>query len=249
MNALRMRQTILDLSDAKEIFDGIVKHWRNSNQSLTGAGIVLKGDYTVFSFELAIEQFELLGTSIETVVQQRDRASENLWLYKTNMREIMQRFAFLVRGLHPEYVKDLPALPDVRSHEAKFMASVDKTQIVWKRINRVSPIIMPDGTTLEAFVQGINVIRLAFKARERAFAQERHQRSIRRQHHQTLINRAVQYRSLVLGTFGEESVLSKTLPYLWPRQDRTKKPKPVVEQKLEVVDGDQANELQNLQAI
>ena len=93
------------------------------------------------------------------------------------------------------------------------------------------------------------MIRAAFKARERAFAQERHQRSIRRQHHQTLINRAVQYRSLVLGTFGEESVLSKTLPYLWPKQDRTKKPKPVMEQRLEVVENEQAMDLQSLQVI
>jgi hypothetical protein len=244
-----MRQTILDISDAKEIFEGIAKHWRNSNQSLTGSGILLKGDYNVTTFEQAVEQFEQLGMSIDAIVEQRDRASENLWLYKTNMRAIMQRFAFLVRGLHPDYAKDLPALPDVRSNEAKFMASVDKTQTVWRRINRVSPIIMPDGTTLEAFIQGITVIRLAFKARERAFAQERHQRSIRRQHHQTLINRAVQYRSIVLGTFGEESVLSKTLPYLWPKQDRTKKPKANVEQRLEVIDGDQTLDLQNLQVI
>ena len=244
-----MRQTILDISDAKEIFEGIAKHWRNSNQSLTGPGIVLKGDYNITAFEQAVEQFDQLGTTIDTIVEQRDRASENLWLYKTNMRAVMQRFAFLVRGLHPDYAKDLPALPDVRSNEAKFMASVDKTQMVWRRINRVHPIIMPDGTTLEAFTQGINVIRLAFKARERAFAQERHQRSIRRQHHQTLINRAVQYRSLVLGTFGEESVLSKTLPYLWPKQDRTKKPKPVVEQKLEIVENDQDLDIQNLQVI
>ena len=244
-----MRQTILDLSDAKEIFEGIAQHWKNSNQSLLGSGIVLKGEYSVVLFEQGLEQFDQLGASIDLIVEQRDRASENLWLYKTNMRAIMQRFAFLVRGLHPDYAKDLPALPDVRSHEAKFMASVDKTHLVWKRINRVSPIVMPDGTALEAFVQGINVIRAAFKARERAFAQERHQRSVRRQHHQSLINRAVQYRSLVLGTFGEESVLSKTLPYLWPKQDRSKKSKPFIEQKLEVVEGDQATDVQNLQVI
>ncbi len=244
-----MRQTILDISDAKEIFEGIGKHWRNSNQSLSGSGIVLKGDFNIAAFETGVEQFEHLGSTIDAIVEQRDRASENLWLYKTNMRAIMQRFGFLVKGLHPDYAKDLPALPDVRSNEAKFMASVDKTQLVWKRINRVSPIVMPDGTSLDAFTQGINVIRAAFKARERAFAQERHQRSIRRQHHQALINRAVQYRSLVLGTFGEESVMSRTLPYLWPKQDRSKKPKPVVEQKLEVVSGDQSEDLQNLQVI
>lgn len=244
-----MRQTILDISDAKEIFEAIAKHWKNSNQSLTGPGIVLKGDYSVATFEAAVEQFDQLGLSIDAIVAQRDKASENLWLYKTNMRAVMQRFAFLVRGLHPEYAKDLPALPDVRSNEAKFMASVDKTHMVWKRINRVTPLIMPDGTTFDAFGQGINVIRAAFKARERAFAQERHQRSIRRQHHQTLINRAVQYRSLVLGTFGEESVLSKTLPYLWPKQDRSKKPSASVEQKFEVISSDQSLDLQNLQAI
>ena len=165
---------------------------------------------------------------------QRDKASEQLWLFKTNMRLTMQRFAFLVRGLQPEHAKDLPALPDVRSHEAKFMASVEKTLQVWKRISRLQPLIMPDGTSFEAFGQGVQVLRVSFKARERAFAQERHLRSIRRQHHQTLINRAVQYRSLVLGTFGDEHVMSQTLPYLWPKQDRTKKPK--AEQKLEVID-------------
>ncbi len=227
-----MRQTVLDLSDAKEIFDGIIKHWTNCNQSLRGQGIVLKGGYGVDAFIAAVQQFDDLGVQIDGVIEQRDKASEQLWLFKTNMRLTMQRFAFLVRGLQPEYAKDLPALPDVRSHEAKFMASVEKTQHVWKRISRVQPLVMPDGTSFEAFSQGIQVLRVSFKARERAFAQERHLRSIRRQHHQTLINRAVQYRALVLGTFGEEHVMSQTLPYLWPKQDRTKKPK---EQKLEVV--------------
>ncbi|MBI1333461.1 MAG: hypothetical protein JST12_09490 [Armatimonadetes bacterium] len=230
-----MRQTILDLSDAREIFDSIIKHWQNSNQSLRGSGIVLKGNYTVDSFVAAVAQFDEMSANIDSVVEQRDKASEQLWLFKTNMRLTMQRFAFLVRGLQPEYAKDLPALPDVRSHEAKFMASVEKTQQVWKRISRIQPIVMPDGTTFEAFSQGIQVLRVSFKARERAFAQERHLRAQRRQHHQALINRAVQYRSLVLGTFGEENVLSKTLPYLWPKQDRTKKPKSR-EQKLEVID-------------
>ena len=229
-----MRQTILDLSDAKEIFEGIIKHWRNSNQSLRGEGIVLKGGYDVEAFMAAVDQFDQLGAQIDAVVEQRDKASEQLWLFKTNMRLTMQRFAFLVRGLQPEHAKDLPALPDVRSHEAKFMASVEKTLQVWKRISRLQPLIMPDGTSFEAFGQGVQVLRVSFKARERAFAQERHLRSIRRQHHQTLINRAVQYRSLVLGTFGDEHVMSQTLPYLWPKQDRTKKPK--AEQKLEVID-------------
>jgi hypothetical protein len=245
-----MRQTILDLSDAKEIFEGIAKHWKNSNQSLTGQGIVLKGNYDLTAFETAVAQFDLLGSNIDTIVEQRDKASEQLWLFKTNMRVTMQRFAFLVRGLHPDYAKELPALPDVRSNEAKFMASVEKTQIVWKRINRMNPIVMPDGTTLEAFTQGIHVLRVSFKARERAFAQERHQRSVRRQHHQTLINRAVQYRSLVLGTFGDDSVLSKTLPYLWPKQDRTKKPKPQpIEQKLEILKTDEPMTVENLRVI
>lgn len=229
-----MRQTILDLSDAKEIFDGIIKHWVNCNHSLRGQGIILKGNYTVDTFKAAVEQFDELTAQIEGVIEQRDKASEQLWLFKTNMRLTMQRFAFLVRGLQPEYAKDLPALPDVRSHEAKFMASVEKTQHVWKRISRIQPLVMPDGTSFDAFSQGIQVLRVSFKARERAFAQERHLRSQRRQLHQTLINRSVQYRSLVLGTFGEENVMSKTLPYLWPKQDRTKKPKKA-EQELEVV--------------
>lgn len=228
-----MRQTILDLSDAKEIFDGIIKHWNNANQSLRGQGIVLKGGYSVDSFMAGVQQFDELTAQIDAVIEQRDKASEQLWLFKTNMRLTMQRFAFLVRGLQPEYAKDLPALPDVRSHEAKFMASVEKTQQVWKRISRIQPLVMPDGTSFDAFSQGIQVLRASFKSRERAFAQERHLRSLRRQHHQALINRAVQYRSLVLGTFGEENVMSKTLPYLWPKQDRTKKTKK--EQALEVI--------------
>ena len=133
-------------------------------------------------------------------------------------------------------------------HRLWFLGSVLAWPKVWERFGEnafFAKCAKHEGAILHRSVDQ----SLAFKARERAFAQERHQRSIRRQHHQTLINRSVQYRSLVLGTFGEESVLSKTLPYLWPRQDRTKKPKPAVEQKLEVVEGDQNSELQSLQVI
>lgn len=227
-----MRKTILDLSDAQDVLESVLKHWKNSNQSLARKDIVLKGGYTAEAFEKAIIEFEQMGHGIDQVVEQRDKASETLILYKENMRDTMKRIAFLIRGSYPEssYTRGLPALPDTRSNEAKFMAPVDKTYLVWKQINLYQTLTMPEGTTLEAFGKGIQVLRQAFKARDRAFLQERQLRAARRAQHQALINRAVQYRSMVMGTFGEDSVLALTLPYLWPVQDRSKKPN-----KLEVV--------------
>lgn len=220
-----MRKTILDLSDAQDVLESVLKHWKNSNQSLARKQIILKGGFTAEAFEQAIAEFQQMGTAIDHVVVQRDKASETLILYKENMRDLMKRIAFLVRGSYPEsaYTRGLPALPDSRSNEAKFMAPVDKTYLVWKQINMYQPLVMPEGTTLEAYGKGIQVLRQAFKARDKAFLQERQLRAARRAQHQALINRAVQYRSMVLGTFGEDSVLALTLPYLWPVQDRTKK--------------------------
>jgi hypothetical protein len=228
-----MRQTILDISDAKTIFDSVLSHWSNANQVLGGNGITLKGNFDRTAFLNAAVEFDHLTEVIEQASQVRDRASEQLSLYKENMRSTMQRFGYLVRGLYPntEFDAALPALPDVRSNEEKFMAPVDRVLRVWNRINMSSDLVLPDGTTLEAFSQGVSVLRQAFRAREKAFHQDRMIRAARRHQHQILIDRAVQYRAVVLGTFGEESVLAQTLPYLWPKQDRRKKRT----QKLEVV--------------
>lgn len=221
-----MRQTILDLSDAKGIFDRILSHWSTANQGLAAPGIVLKGEFDRTSFLNAAVEFDHLTAEIERVIKVRDVASAELSLYKENMRSLMQRFAFLVRGLYPDtsFAQRLPALPDVRSNEAKFMASVDAVLAVWRKVNSVRPLIMPDGTTLNSFEQGVKVLRQAFSTRDKAFVQERQIRAKRRNQHQALINRAVQYRQVVLGVFGEDHALAFSLPVLWAKQDRRKKP-------------------------
>lgn len=229
-----MRQTILDLSDAKGIFDRILSHWNTANLGLTAPGIVLKGDFDRTAFLNKAVEFDHLTAEIEKVVESRDRASAELSLYKENMRALMQRFAFLVRGLHPDssFTKQLPALPDVRSNEPKFMASVEATLQIWRKVNTGRPLIMPDGTTLSSFEQGVKVLRQAFQTRDRAFELERQLRATRRNHHQMLVNRTVQYRQVVLGVFGEDHALAFSLPTLWPKQDRRKKPV----QRLEVIE-------------
>ncbi len=229
-----MRQTILDLSDAKGIFDRILSHWTTANQGLSAPGIVLKGEFDRTAFLNAAVEFDHLTVEIDRVIVARDRASAELSLYKENMRSLMQRFGFLVRGLYPDssFAKLLPALPDVRSNEAKFMASVDAMLTVWRKVNAVRPLIMPDGTNFGTFEQGVKVLRQAFNARDRAFAQERQLRATRRNQHQALINRAVQYRQVVLGVFGEDHALAFSLPVLWAKQDRSKKPI----QRLEVIE-------------
>jgi hypothetical protein len=84
-------------------------------------------------------------------------------------------------------------------------------------------LILPGNVDLEQFEKGITVLRQAFKARDRAFAIERSVRGQRRDLHQHLIGRAVQYRSVILGLFPEDSIPVQTMPYLWPKQDRRKK--------------------------
>ncbi len=231
-----MRHTILDLSDARSIFDRILAHWTTANQGLVGQGIVLKGNFDRTAFLNAAVEFDHLTEEIEKVTIQRDKASAQLILYKENMRSTLQRFAFLVRGLYPDsdFSKSLPALPDTRSNEAKFMAPVERTLLVWRQANAVQPLILPDGTDVEAFAAGVVVLRQAFKARDKAFASDRHLRALRRRQHQALIDRAVQYRQVVLGVFGEDSALAFSLPVLWPKQDRRKKPL----QRLEVIENE-----------
>lgn len=221
-----MRQTILDLSDAKGIFDRILSHWTTANLGLAGAGIVLKGDFDRNAFLNKAVEFDHLSAEIEQITETRDKASAQLTLYKENMRSTMQRFAYLVRGLYPDsdFSKGLPALPDTRSNEARYMAPVERTLMIWRHANRVRPLILPDGTDVEAFAAGIQVLRQAFKARDKAFAQERQIRAERRRLHQVLIDRAVQYRQVVLGVFGDDHALAFSLPPLWPKQDRKKKP-------------------------
>ncbi len=241
-----MRQTILDLSDAKGIFDRIISHWNTANQGLTTPGIVLKGDFDRNAFLNKAVEFDHLTAEIETITLTRDKASAQLTLYKENMRSTMQRFAYLVRGLYPdsEFAKGLPALPDTRSNEARYMAPVERTLLIWRHANSVRPLILPDGTTIEMFAAGIQVLRQAFKARDKAFAQERQIRAERRRLHQTLIDRAVQYRQVVLGIFGDDHALAFSLPTLWPKQDRRKKPV----QRLELIENHPAERARALLA-
>lgn len=221
-----MRKTILDLSDAKELFDQLLTHWSSANQALSNTEIVLKGGYDRNAFLNAAVEFDHLGEMIDEAVKSRDRLSEQLILFKENMRSTMQRFGYLVRGLHAdsEFARKIPALPDTRSNEDKFMEPVERTLLIWRQINEIQPLCLPDGTEIEAFAVGVNVIRQAFKSREKAFSQERYVRAIRRRHHQVLVDRAVQYRQVILGTFGEDSTIVGSMPFLWPKQDRTKKP-------------------------
>ncbi|MCE2767979.1 MAG: hypothetical protein LW628_13860 [Fimbriimonadaceae bacterium] len=224
-----MRKTILDISDAKEIFDQILHHWKYSNELISPNEVTVRGGYSRKDFLNETVEFDQLSASVESKVQYRDRASEQLNLYKENMRTTMQRFSFMARGTADNYdlLKSIPALPDARSNEEKFMAPAERIAVVWGQLNLESPIVLSDGTTLEAFVVGIQVLRQAFRTRNRAFEQERFARAIRRQKHQELINRAVQYRSTILGVYGEDSDVASKLPYLWAKQDRKRKLKVV----------------------
>lgn len=219
-----MRKTILDLSDAREIFDQVLAHWATCNQQIAPREVVLKGGFTRNDFlNLAVE-FDHLTETVDSKVEYRDRTSEQLNRYKENMRSTMQRFSFIARGLANDHqlIEFLPALPDSRSSEEKYMKPVEDLAEVWARLNQEGPVALADGTTLEAFSVGIQVLRQAFRNRERAFDQERYARAIRRQHHEQLIERCVQYRSMILGIFGEESEYGKSLPYLWAKQNRTR---------------------------
>lgn len=222
-----MRETILDISDAKNIFDKILAHWSQSNEALCGREIILRGNFGRNSFLNCAVEFDHMSEQIEQTLETRDKASAQLALYKENMRRAMQRFSFLVRGLYPDqdFTKRIPALPDVRSNEDKFMDPVDRTLLIWKQVNSIQQLVLPDGTTLEAFALGVEVLRQAFGARDKSFEQERFLRASRRRHHGQMIDRAVQYRQVVLGMFGEESEIAQALPYLWPKQDRKKKAK------------------------
>lgn len=217
-----MRKTILDLSDAKEIFNSILAHWKGSNELLAPSEIRLKGSYSRTDFLNHAVEFDHLSELVEKRVEYRDRCSQQLNLYKENMRSTMQRFSFIARGIasDPRLVQSIPALPDTRSNEEKFMEPVDQLAKIWAEVNMDGEVSLSDGTTLSAFISGVQVLRQAFMNRERAFEQERYARAIRRQHHQMLIDRCVQYRSMVLGIFGEESSVAEKLPYLWAKQDR-----------------------------
>lgn len=224
-----MRKTILDLSDAKEIFNQVLAHWKHSNELISPKEVRLKGSYSRTDFLNQAVEFDHLGELVEKRVEYRDRCSDQLNLYKDNMRSTMQRFSFIAKGIASDQVliNSIPALPDARSNEEKFLEPVDKIVQIWTELNIDGEVCLSDGTDLAAFSAGVSVLRQAFRNRERAFEQERYARAIRRQHHQMLIDRCVQYRSIILGIFGEDSDVANNLPYLWAKQDRRRKLKVV----------------------
>jgi hypothetical protein len=225
-----MRQTILDLSDASKIFEQIISHWQRADAQSQLGPIGLKGGFGVGAFRSDADQFASLGLEIEESVKVRDIASERLNLYKENMRNALQSFCYLVRGLYPDsdYSKGLPTLADARSSEQVFLAPLERMALIWRQINTVRPLQLPSGVDYDEYVRGLIALKQAFKTREKAFVLERKLRAERRVLHKNLVTRSVQYRQVVQGLFGATSDIAAALPYLWPEQDRSKKRKETV---------------------
>lgn len=225
-----MRRTILDMSDAREMFDQLLMHWSQTNAAIAPRTVELSGGYKRSDFlELAV-RFDHLADEIDAAGKVRAKASEALGHYKIATRGVVERLSYLVPGLAggTHLAKGFPPIPDHRSSEPKFLATIDRVADIWDRLDAApneefkGHLVLSDGTTSNDFRRGIEVLRKAFRAREDAANVERTLREERREIHRGLISRAVQYRKTVQGIADLHPRLTETLPYLWPKQVRGK---------------------------
>lgn len=226
-----MRKTILDQSDAREIFDALLLHWSEANVLRERAGeapIVLAGGYSRARFLNDAVAFEHLGQAIAEARAHRDAAAEDLANYKAGMRRALEKLSHLVHGhfAGAELSRAFPPLPDVRVAEGRFLDAVKRAADVWAKVDALSPrefhgpLVLSDGTRSADFATGVRLLTRAFAARKTAIERERTLRADRRALHRLLVGRAVQYRRVVLGLFPEESEIVRTFPDLWPKQVR-----------------------------
>ena len=225
-----MRRTILDMSDAREMFDQLLMHWSQTNAATAPRIVELSGGYKRSDFLESAVRFDHLADEIQSAGARRAERSEELGHYKLATRGVVERLSYLVPGLAggTELAKGFPPIPDHRSSEPKFLATIDRVADIWDRLNAAPDaefkghLILADGTTAHDFRRGLDVLRAAFRAREEAAKIERDLREERREVHRNLISRAVQYRKSVQGIADLHPRLVQTLPYLWPKQVRGK---------------------------
>ena len=221
------RRTILDMSDARGMFDDLLMHWSGANATLGSRTIELTGGYTRARFLEEAVRFDHMAEEIDAATRDRNRVGEDLIHYKVAVRKAIERLSYLVPGLADgtEFARRFPSVPDHRSSEAKFLATVDKVAELWAAhdLEQPSPLVLPDGTTSRDFTRGIVHLRKAFRVREEATQLERGLREERRLLHKSLVERAVQYRKVIQALGPEHEGLMSSLPYLWPKQDRRKK--------------------------
>lgn len=219
------RRTILDMSDARGMFDDLLMHWSGANAALPRA-IELTGGYTRPKFLEQAVRFDHMAEEIDAATNERNRVGEDLIHYKVAVRKVIEKLSFLVPGLAggSDFAKGFPSVPDHRSSEEKFLATVDKVAELWTAHDSAeTPLVLPDGTNSAEFAKGVVHLRKAFRTRETATNKERSLREERRLLHKSLVERAVQYRKVVQSLGPEHERLLTSLPYLWPKQDRRKK--------------------------
>lgn len=215
------------MSDARGMFDDLLMHWSGANTTLAPRTLELTGNYTRAQFLEAAVRFDHMAEEIDAATNDRNRVGEDLIHYKVAVRKAIERLSYLVPGLADgtDFAKGFPSVPDHRSSEEKFLATVDKVVDLWTTHDAAhsSPLVLPDGTTSKDFARGVVHLRKAFRIREDATKKERSLREERRLLHKALVERAVQYRKVIQALGPEHERLIASLPYLWPKQDRRKK--------------------------
>ncbi len=221
-----MRRTILDMSDARGMFDELLMHWGSVNTALSPGAIELTAGYNRATVLEHAVRFDHMAEEIESATRDRNRVGEDLVHYKVAVRKAIEKLSYLVPGLADgtDFARNFPSVPDHRSSEEKFLGTVEKISGLWKAHDDSHPaLVLPDGTTSHDFARGLIHLRKAFRIRETATKKERALREERRLLHKSLVERAVQYRKVVQALGLEHERLVTSLPYLWPKQDRRKK--------------------------
>lgn len=215
------------MSDARGMFDELMMHWSGVNAALSPRVIELTGGYSRARFLEEAVRFDHMAEEIEAATRDRNRVGEDLIHYKVAVRKAVERLSYLVPGLADgsAFAKSFPAVPDHRSSEAKFLATVEKVAELWTEhdAQHVPNLVLPDGTTSREFMRGLTHLRKAFRLREEATKRERGLREERRALHKSLVERAVQYRKVIQALGPEHASQIESLPYLWPKQDRRKR--------------------------
>lgn len=205
-------------------------HWEDVNAELGGmpaTDLTLAGGYTRDDFLADRATLQAAITDLEDKENDRQIAAAARDTQRTELRERMASFRGMLQGKLPgsPYLAAAPKLPGATVSETKFLAPMDDMASLWAKIDAdtstpgfTPPFLLAGGYDLAAFQSDLADMRTMFLAVTDA---ENDQRVARKKRDALLPKaraRMTQYRSLVIGTFGDGHPLVESMPAMTPSE-------------------------------
>jgi hypothetical protein len=208
--------------------DEFIAHWDDVNTELGGTpttDLTLQGAYARDGMIADRAALQTAITDLEDKENDRQIAASARDITKDELRERLASFRGMLQGKLPgsPYLAAAPKLPRQDVSESRFLAPLDDMASLWAKVNAdttiagfTPPLLLAGGYDLTMFITDLAEMRTMFAT----VTQAENELRVARKQRDALLPlaraRMVQYRTLVLATFGETHPMTLSLPTLSP---------------------------------